>query len=247
MTTTIATGDAQPSGLLAIQAFAITVLPMVIALAGQKGGSGKTTTAICLASEWHARGRRVLLVDADPQGTSRTWADVAAEAGRTCPAVVSMGPGLHRPDQLPALAQAFEYTVIDCPPRHGDIQRAALMVADLVIVPCGPSSVDAWALGGTIDLIEEARVVRPQVRVSLLITRKVARTSLGSGARDILAASKLPVLDTELGYRVAFQEAPAAGMGVTTYAPGTPAAAEAQGLVDEVERLLAEEMTHAVA
>lgn len=219
---------------------------MVIAFAGQKGGVGKTTSAINAAAEWFARGRRVLLVDADPQATARTWADVAAEAARPAPTVVAMGPGLHRPDQLPAIARGYDVTVIDCPPRHGEIQRAALMVADLVVLPCGPSAVDAWALGTTLDLITEARAFRPGLPAVVLITRKVARTAIGAGAREALAASSLPVLNTELGYRVTYQEAPAAGLGVTAYQPDSAAAAEVRALADELEALT-KETTLAVA
>jgi chromosome partitioning protein len=218
---------------------------MVIALAGQKGGVGKTTTAVNIAAEWFARGKRVLLVDADPQSTARTWADVAAEGQHPAPTVVAMGAGLHRPDQLPALARSYEMTIIDCPPRHGEIQRAALMVADLVVLPCGPSAVDAWALGSTLDLITEARAFRPDLPAVVLITRKVARTAIGAGARDTLASSGLPVLATELGYRVTYQEAPASGLGVTTYLPESPAAAEIRALADELDKLL-EEPIHAV-
>jgi chromosome partitioning protein len=219
---------------------------MIIAFAGQKGGVGKTTTAVNVAAEWHSRGRRVLLVDADPQGTARTWADVAAEASKEAPTVVAMGAGLHRPDQLPALARGYDVTVIDCPPRHGEIQRAALMVADLVVLPCGPSAVDAWALGATLDLIGEARTFRPDLPVHVLITRKVARTAIGAGAREALKASGLPVLGTELGYRVTYQEAPAAGVGVTQYQSDSPAAAEVRALVDEIETL-SKEPARAVA
>jgi Mrp family chromosome partitioning ATPase len=56
---------------------AALLTPRILAFAGQKGGAGKTTTAIATACEWQARGRRVLLVDTDPQGSTRTWADVA--------------------------------------------------------------------------------------------------------------------------------------------------------------------------
>ena len=211
---------------------------MIIAFAGQKGGSGKTTTAIAVVSEWHRRGLRALLVDADPQGSSRTWGDVAAEAGHSAPTVVAMGAGLHRPDQLPALAKNYDVVAIDCPPRHGEIQRAALMVADLVVLPCGPTGIDAWALGATLDLISEARTVRPTLQAVVLITRKMQRTALGKGARETLASSGLPVLSTELGYRVTFQEAPTAGLGVTTYATESQAADEVRALVEELSTLL---------
>jgi chromosome partitioning protein len=231
---------------LDVQQSAGIVAAMVIALAGQKGGTGKTTTAVCLASEWHARGRRVVLVDADPQGSSRTWAEVAAEANHASPTVIAMGSGLHRPDQLPALASSYDFAVVDCPPRHGDIQRSALMVADLVVIPCGPSGLDAWALGATLDLIEEARIVRPDLQVVVVITRRVARTTLGAQARDVLASSQLRVLAAELGHRVAYQEALAAGLGVTGYAPTSAAAAEVRALADELEHLALGDTVHDV-
>ena len=152
---------------------------LVLAVAGQKGGVGKTTTAVEVALELHQRGRRVLLVDADPQGSLRTFADVAAEAGEKVPEVVSMGADLF--NRLPAL------------------------LAD--------------------------------IKAAVLITRKAERTSLGQGARDALADCGLPVLGAELGYRVAFQEAPALGRGVTAYAPSSAAATEVRALVDEIEQL----------
>jgi chromosome partitioning protein len=212
--------------------------PMIIALAGQKGGSGKTTTAIALASEWLGQGRRVLLVDADPQGSTTTFASVAAEAAVPAPTIVAMGPGLHRPEQLPALAADYEVTIIDCPPRHGEIMRAALMVADLVVLPCGPSAVDAWALGASVDLITEARIVRPNLVAVVLLTKVVARTAIGTAARDVLTSSGLPVLASEMHYRVTYQEAPAAGLGPTKYAPTSPAADEVRAVAAELDNLL---------
>jgi chromosome partitioning protein len=220
---------------------------MIIAFCGQKGGGGKTTSAISVAAEWHARKRRVLLVDADPQGSSLTWATVGTEAGASLPTVIAMGAGLHRPDQLPTLSQAYDVTVIDCPPRHGDIQRSALIAADLVILPCGPSTLDAWALAASVDLINEARILRPELAALILITKKNARTAIGAGARDVLASSGLPILDTELGYRVTYQEAPAAGLGPTNYEPNGAAALEIHRLVDEIEALMNKEALRATA
>jgi chromosome partitioning protein len=212
---------------------------MIVAFAGQKGGSGKTTTAISIACEELARGRRVLLVDADPQGSTSTFASVASEVGAKAPTIVSMGAGLHRPDQLPALAQGYDVTVIDCPPRHGEILKAALMVADLVVLPCGPSALDAWALGASVDLINEAKVIRPDLLAVVLITKKTARTAIGQGAREVLGASGLPVLHSEMFHRVTYAEAPAAGVGPSIYAPSSPAADEVRALADELEELAA--------
>jgi chromosome partitioning protein len=209
-----------------------------IVLAGQKGGVGKTTAALCLATEAIERGLSVLLVDADPQGSARTWGDVAAEVGRKAPTVVAMGATMHRDGQLRRVADGYDLAIIDCPPRHGEIQRSALLIADLVILPCGPAAMDAWALAASVELVSEARGVRPDLPAYVLITRKQGHTALGKGARDVLVTSGLPVLRSELGYRVAYQEAIAAGQGVGTYAPRDAAAGEIHALYDEVRALL---------
>jgi chromosome partitioning protein len=210
---------------------------MIVAFAGQKGGVGKSTTAICLAVAALERGARVLLVDADPQGTVRTWGEVAAERGRPAPTVVAMGASMHKPGQLRDVAASYDATFIDCPPRHGDVQRSAMMVADTVVLPCGASAADAWALASSLEVVNEARTMRDELAACVLITRKQGRTALGKSARKVLEATGLPVLDTELGSRIAYQEALAAGMGITTYSARDAGTREIFDLLDELERL----------
>jgi chromosome partitioning protein len=208
----------------------------IVALAGQKGGTGKSTIACSVAAEGIARGNRVLLVDADPQGTAQTWGDVAAEQGKPTPTIVQMGMTMHRPGQLETVAEPYGLVVIDCPPRHGEIQRSALLVAHVAILPCGPSAADAWALASSLEAVSDARTVRADLGAYVVITRKQGHTAIGKGAREALAAGDLAVLRTELGYRVAYQEALAAGEGVTTYSSGA-AANELRALFDEVHAL----------
>ena len=209
----------------------------IIACAGQKGGSGKSTVAINVSAELVEQGLSVLLVDADPQGSARTWGDVAAEQGHKGPTVISMGAGLHKPDQLPQLSQAFDWTIIDCPPRHGDIQRAALMVSDLAVLPSGPSAPDVWALGESVDLVKSAQTFRSGLVARILLTRIQSRTALGREARDALNKIGIDLLDASLGFRVGYQEAPATGQGITKYQPGSEAAGEIRALVEEIKEL----------
>lgn len=212
---------------------------MVITLGGQKGGSGKTTTAMAIAGELVARGRRVLLVDGDPQGTVRTWAHKAAQKGHAGPETVAMGARELASDVLASILAKFEITIIDCPgwsevtDTGEKVQRAALMSSDLAILPCGPQAVEGWALAASIKLVKEAMTARPGLHGFILMTRK-RRTLLGLSAREALEGCGLPLLDSELGYRDSYEAAPGIGLGAGQYDPSDPAADEVRTLVDEL-------------
>lgn len=207
---------------------------MKLALCGLKGGVSKSTTAICIATEAQTRGKSVLLVDADQQATVRTWGEVASEQGRVVPTIVAMGATMHRPDQLPRLSRDFDLTIIDCPPRIDAVQRSALMVADVALLPCGASPADAWALASTLELVREAQILRRELFAYVFMTRIQRATALGRGARAVLSGLGIEVLDAELGYRVTFQEALAAGQGASTYQPTSDAAIEVRRLTTEI-------------
>lgn len=212
----------------------------IVAIAGQKGGTGKSTLAVCIAAELHSRGGRVLLVDADPQGTALTWSEVAAEAGADAPTVIAMGDNIRR--DLPRAAEGYDAAVIDCPGRAGGKRTAgALLVADVVLLPCGPGTPDVWALAESIEAVHEAQALRPELRGAIVLNR-TDRSAMSRGAREALAGAGLPVLETSIGSRVAFAEALAAGQGVTAYAGGSPAGVELRRLVDEIEALVASDV-----
>lgn len=210
---------------------------MIVAICGQKGGTGKSTTAVSIAVAWVERGHRVLLVDLDPQGTVQTWGDVAAEAGSAhVPTVVTLGAALHY--HLPPLAAAHDLVVIDCPPRHGEMQAAALMVATVAVLPCSADPSEVWGMTASTDLVRNAQATRPALVARLLVTRKDRRTAIGTGARRALERLELPVLDAELSRRVTYPEALAFGKGPTTHEPKSDAAREVRRLASELGALL---------
>ena len=211
----------------------ITSGPMtIIVFATGKGGAGKSLTACGLAAEWARRGLRVLLADADPQGTCEAWAAVAQELERDFRVSV-MGVGDSLRTSLPAAARAFDVTLVDTAGKQSRRLAGALMVCDQVIIPTAAGASDLWALGATLDTIAQARELRDFDAAMLINNRP--HTALGANLRASLAATDLPVLRSELGNRTAFVEAMAAGQGVVEYAPRSVAALEMLALGDELE------------
>lgn len=208
----------------------------IVALCGQKGGAGKTTLAVALASEWHRRGHRTLLVDADPQGTATTWGDVAAELGRVGPSVVGMGDAIRT--ALPDVAAGYDLTVIDCPPRAGKRTVGALMVADLAILPCAASPADLWALGEALEVVGQAQALRPELEARITLNQVLGSSTLGDEIAEALGELDCPRMDTVIHSRVAMARSLATGQGVTVAEPSSVAADEIRAWVDEVERLL---------
>jgi chromosome partitioning protein len=208
----------------------------IIAVANQKGGCGKTTTAInlsgCLAQ---SRGE-VLLVDADPQGSAMRWRAVS-QNGQVPFAVVSIAsPVLHK--EIAGLAKKYDYVVIDCPPGGpagaDNITRSALMATNLVIVPLQPSPFDLWSGEDMAALIKRAEGVNPSLKARVLISRRIGNTTLGKQAREAAAAFEIPVFETEIAQRIGLAEAALAGQTILEYAESSAAAEEFQALAKEV-------------
>lgn len=215
-----------------------------IALAGQKGGVGKSSISIHLAAHWHSKGLRVLLADCDAQASCITWAEVAAEHGHNVPPVIALGDNLRA--DLGRLGEGYDVVVLDLPGRIGKRQGAAMMVSDLVVLPSGPSTPDVWALAESAEIVNDARGIRPDLRACVVLNRRGNNTESRS-ARDALAAVGFPVLEASLGQRVAFSEALAAGLGVTAYAPRDAASSELVALANELSALAALEVASHVA
>jgi chromosome partitioning protein len=208
-------------------------MAVVITVAQQKGGAGKTTLAANLAVAL-APGKRVALLDADPQKSLARWQRIRAERNKSGAALTFIEvAGWRIGIELDRIARSHDLVVIDSPPQIDTDARQAVRAADLVLVPLQPSPPDLWAAEGTLKLAASER--RP---ARLVLNRAPAGAKLRAAIESEIAASGLPLLAAVLGNRTAFASSFALGSSVLEEAPRSLAAAEMAALAAEVEALI---------
>lgn len=204
---------------------------MIIGLLNQKGGVGKTTLSISLAAELTRTGARVLLLDADPQGSALDWA--AARQGDPMFSVVGLPRAtIHR--EIAVVGQGYDHIIIDGPPRVTDLARSAILASDLVVIPVQPSPYDIWAAEEIVKLIDEARVFKESLKSCFAINRKIANTAIGRDVREALSGYPVHVLESVVTQRVVFAEAAAQGRAVFEIDQESLATVEIEKLTSEV-------------
>ncbi len=203
-----------------------------IAIANQKGGTGKTTLAVNLAAGLHRRGATVLL-DADPQGSAGHWSRVGG-AGNDMPPIESLD-GTDVDAAIGRAAQAKRYVLVDCPPHlQSDRLRRVMGAVDLILIPVQPSPLDLWASVDMAAAIREAQAPNKGLRAYMVLNQLDSRNALSRSMHEALDEFDLPALGNGLSRRAAFRSA--ALEGASVYGLGRRAA----GAVQDVEAIIKE-------
>lgn len=195
----------------------------VVAIVAQKGGTGKTTLALCLAVAGANNGRSVLVVDLDPQATASNWGD----RRQSDQPVITSTQAARLPKVLAAAAESgADLAIIDTPPRLEQASMAAAAAANLILIPCIPAINDLDTLDTTIELLRHAG----NTKAIVVLNSAPARGSRKEQAEEVVRDKGILIAPVTFGHRTAFPDAAAFGQTPEEYDPKGKAAEETERL-----------------
>jgi chromosome partitioning protein len=195
----------------------------VIAIVSQKGGVGKSTLAVHLATEANAQGQRVLLLDLDPQGSAMEW---ASRRGDRPPDVSGANPASIGKEIERAKGEGYDLVVVDTAPHADHAALQAARSADLVAIPCRPSTFDIAAISATLDLCKLANK-----QAVVVLNAAPIRSRVATEAEEAITEKGGKVSSVIIRQRVAFQHCMIDGRTAAEYEPDGAAAREISRLL----------------
>lgn len=204
----------------------------IIACINEKGGSGKSTIACNLATALHRKGQRVVLIDADPQGTARDWRAASPE-GADLPPVVAIDRAQNLASAIKTLGA--DIAVIDGPAKAEAMTAAIVSAADVALIVIQPSGADVWASAAPVRMVRQKLDLGGKIDAAFLVNRTAGNTKLSKLIKDgEWNEYGLEQLDATVGNRVAFAQALTDGLSVYDL-NDTAAQAEITNIINELE------------
>jgi chromosome partitioning protein len=194
----------------------------IVAITSQKGGTGKTTTAVHLATAATLVGFDAVVIDLDPQGSAASWGD---DRGDVAPEVVSGQANRLKVLLDGARQQGFDLVVIDTGPNADATARRAAELADLVLIPCRPAAFDLKAIRTTIELVEITRTL-----AFVVLNAAPVRSPAVEEARNVVSGLGAKVAPMVISQRAAFAHSIISGQTAQEFEPSGKAAEEIAAL-----------------
>lgn len=212
----------------------------IITIANQKGGCGKTTITMQLAGALGKDAFKVLIVDADPQGTATRWASNADDSfpfPSHLAGLSAAGAKVHR--EIKKYIGLYDYILIDCPPAvDSATPQSSLMISDLVLIPIIPSPADLWAAVGIQELIERIQQINEGLKSRIIPNMCQTNVNLTQEVLEVLNGFGIEVSKAHLYLRTAYRQSAVLGKTVYDIKGADKAIQEITALKNEIIKIL---------
>ena len=194
---------------------------MIVLIGGEKGGAGKSTIACNLAVYLACQDKDVLLLDADPQKTSSTW------AYRRSLITEQKLPMLHNAEKTGDIystvmdfSKRYNYVIVDSGGRDSKELRSALIACDVFYTPIKPSQIDIDTLAKMNELVEHAIALNKKLKSVALITHSPTNPNMDDKKETQEILGKMPNFmssNIAITYRSSYWRTMGRGLSVLEY------------------------------